>query len=1032
MPPAAGRSVSQVLHLAIPMPKHVSLFFAALLLVCGSSRTLAAPPPNDAFADAAVIPSVLPASVTGSNIDATREADEPEHSWSDGKATVWWKWTASATARVLVSTADSSFDTVLAVYAGPAVSELEELASNDDAGSGHTSALTFDAIAGTTYFLAVAGYDDRDQGAITLALNEIVPPANDNFANAQALPSGVPFSVPGSLVGSAREPGETDWITQSVWYRWTPTVSGRVQFGLSGNASVESYTGDSLEGLVGQVGGRIFVLPVEAGTTYYFQVFSYWPTVESFDLKARPAPPAPPNDEFDQATVLAGEPPVASGYVAGARDDYDLDEDLWDPVVWFRWTAPASGVRNVVLRFEQSEDWGFFHVFTGSADALNSVGGRRYDGDAVRLEVTGGVTYYFAVGGDLDDLGDGNFTLTLWAPPANDHFAQSAVVPAGSPAQVTGWNVAASQEPGEPGPDPRGPVKSRNASTVWWKWTAPDTLLWEAGTAGSDYDTTLEVWTGDSLASLVPVASSDNDGASTGDSGKAPFFPTAGRTYYFRVAGPYRRSLGRITLTLTRVPAPSSVADYLRHGRAALAANTDAGLDRADDYFAAALALSPNDPTANVFRALTRLGRLQHQPGFTSFLAQWGLQPVRSSLRSARYEFPRDGAGRRVAAASADAAQFSAWLNATVLPELTAFDTALQKADVAGLLAPLEDGVAGRWTVIDRADVQIMRAAAHLLRAFIHFNNTYNTDGSIQALLDLEHTRQLNAEKILGALPDLLKKRPADQRNEFKAAVKLANQFYQSGVLLAEAREGGLGISEYLTYVRRNQAKREPRLRAGLAAAAGAFDGPTLWEEHTVDFRPLLTTGQDYRTLLPRFKGNQVIAGSTPDPTFLGSLPSGTQAVINKFFKDRGLLYEAGSFLAWVQSRLAGRPAAEQTATADPDRDGLTNLEEYVFSLDPVQANGSEEYQAAGLVAQGEARYFTLTFVRLANLTDAKVEVEVSDTFTSWDATQAQIEAVGPPVANPDGVTETVTYRLKLPVSATAWKFLRLKVTALP
>ena len=73
-------------------------------------------PANNAFANAQTI-SGCSASVTGTNVAATKEAGEPSHS-SDGDAgggSVWYQWQAPSTGSVTITTLGSNFDTVLAI-----------------------------------------------------------------------------------------------------------------------------------------------------------------------------------------------------------------------------------------------------------------------------------------------------------------------------------------------------------------------------------------------------------------------------------------------------------------------------------------------------------------------------------------------------------------------------------------------------------------------------------------------------------------------------------------------------------------------------------------------------------------------------------------------------------------------------------------------------------------------------------------------------------------------------------------------------
>lgn len=124
--------------------------------------------PNDAFANATVITGNT-ATVTSTNVGATKESGEPSHTSNAGGTSVWFAWTAATTRLVSLNTHASSFDTLLAVYTGSSVSTLTKLASNDDdaAGSTRTSALSFNAVVGTTYYFAVDGYNGAT-GSITL------------------------------------------------------------------------------------------------------------------------------------------------------------------------------------------------------------------------------------------------------------------------------------------------------------------------------------------------------------------------------------------------------------------------------------------------------------------------------------------------------------------------------------------------------------------------------------------------------------------------------------------------------------------------------------------------------------------------------------------------------------------------------------------------------------------------------------------------------------------------------------------------
>ena len=71
----------------------------------------AAPPPaNDNFAAAQVL-APTGGTLTLDSAGATKEVGEPDHAGDAGGASVWFKWTAPATANVSIDTSGSGFDT---------------------------------------------------------------------------------------------------------------------------------------------------------------------------------------------------------------------------------------------------------------------------------------------------------------------------------------------------------------------------------------------------------------------------------------------------------------------------------------------------------------------------------------------------------------------------------------------------------------------------------------------------------------------------------------------------------------------------------------------------------------------------------------------------------------------------------------------------------------------------------------------------------------------------------------------------------
>jgi thiol-disulfide isomerase/thioredoxin len=113
-------------------------------------------PLNDSFASASVL--TVPSTVSVSNTLATAEPFEPAHAGEPANHSLWWTWTSPTTASYSVSTSNSTFDTVLAVYIGSTLSNLTLISDHDDVDSFQLwSRVVFRAYAGETFRIAVDG-----------------------------------------------------------------------------------------------------------------------------------------------------------------------------------------------------------------------------------------------------------------------------------------------------------------------------------------------------------------------------------------------------------------------------------------------------------------------------------------------------------------------------------------------------------------------------------------------------------------------------------------------------------------------------------------------------------------------------------------------------------------------------------------------------------------------------------------------------------------------------------------------------------
>jgi hypothetical protein len=143
---------------------------------------------------------------------------------------------------------------------------------------------------------------------------------------------------------------------------------------------------------------------------------------------------------------------------------------------------------------------------------------------------------------------------TSFAQPANDNFADRIVL-AGTNISVEGSNTGATREAGEP--NSSGPGRVRYEKSVWWSWSAPTNGLVVMQTSRSDFDSVLEVYTGNTLSGLTLTTNADL--ASLPDRVSVTFRVAAGVAYHIVVGGvPFgtRGDSGNIVLQLSFFETP--------------------------------------------------------------------------------------------------------------------------------------------------------------------------------------------------------------------------------------------------------------------------------------------------------------------------------------------------------------------------------------------------------------------------------------------------------------------------------------------
>ncbi len=330
----------------------------------------------------------------------------------------------------MLDTCGSDVDTRLEVYSGAAVDALTGVASNDDA-CGTRSRVTFVPTAGTTYSIRVNARMDAP-GTIALSL---APVSNDDFADAGEL-SGFAASAAASNGAATAEAGEPRHAGlpggTSLWWRWTAPADGRLTVDTcasSFDTLLAIYVGSELGSLIERAtsddacagGGSRVTLAVAAGQTYRIAVDGYEGDTGQVVL-ALSAPPPPANDDVAQAAVLSGASATASGSNVGAGRE--PGEPLHGgyfggPSVWWRWTAPTTGIATVSTCGSTFET--LTGIYTGSAvsNLAEVEVGEAFCGpqSVVAFDAVAGTSYLIAVDGLSGEAGAIDLELELTAAP---------------------------------------------------------------------------------------------------------------------------------------------------------------------------------------------------------------------------------------------------------------------------------------------------------------------------------------------------------------------------------------------------------------------------------------------------------------------------------------------------------------------------------------------------------------------------------------------------------------------------------------
>jgi hypothetical protein len=504
-----------------------------------------AAPPNDNIADAILISS-FPAVVTTTLVDATVQPNEPGD--SDFTATVWYRFVAPYDGTLVFRCNGPAW---LLVHAGNfgnlpyyhnnqkvIWSELQyyyDYVNGDYQVEDTRKSLgRLRIVQGAEYYLQVAKdpwydtYVDAQISNLKITLDPGAP--NDDVANATLIPS-LPFVISQEVTGASlapvvlingiftfTEPSGSflsfSWWHGTVWFKYVASTTAKVRFHTKDSnydTRLAVYDASFVQvayndrhgpwtGVYGSDRKSQLDVNLVAGATYYIQVSdrgeadSFGRDALDLVLTCDYSPPAPPNDDRANATLISSLPTLLTQSTQGAtlepnEPGLNFYEYGLHATVWFQFISPVTGwVRINTLGSDYDT---FIRVYNNSLTFIvdnNDIYQTRQS--EVDFQAVQGSTYWVQVAGWSGV--EGTLVLSVDAspaPPANDNIADATLITS-LPFAVTQSTFSATRQVNEPSVVAQGLPRD----TVWFKYTATVTANIRIDTLESNFSTSIAIY----------------------------------------------------------------------------------------------------------------------------------------------------------------------------------------------------------------------------------------------------------------------------------------------------------------------------------------------------------------------------------------------------------------------------------------------------------------------------------------------------------------------------------------------------------
>ena len=314
----------------------------------------------------------------------------------------------------------------------------------------------------------------------------------------------------------------------------------------------------------------------------------------------------------------------------------------------------------------------------------------------------------------------------------------------------------------------------------------------------------------------------------------------------------------------------------------------------ANQWFSNAVVQAPSHETANALLAITRMATLSEDPRIAGFMDYLGIESAGRDPYNWTAQPTLDTNGNPVLPAGLTSTQAIALIRFRVLPAITASlgNLAQVKSENFTLsLSAVETKTVD--VVVDYGDVQLARVGLHLAEFICYTLNVHNLNVNADRIREMADNDQLTFESLLSAYPDLLTYNSRGDLLLSKVALQNAITRYAPASVFIRTRQPGTTRLFNLTG---DDVNKEADFRTNvLKTIKASLSGPVR-VSNEADHRETLYIGayfkgtRSLRSLLPVFDGDNIVAGTLPDPTFGGIIGGVTRANWESLVAENSLL----------------------------------------------------------------------------------------------------------------------------------------------